>query len=108
MDELRLKSVCRNILDTLQTDPRQYRLFGIFWWPVKAILRRYYTTDNLYMLGEYEDANVAEMVPAGSLDETLSRALHEYGYNAQFNMLRAEVRNEEGEPVTIYDDDAGI
>jgi len=71
-------------------------------------MRRFYTTDNLYLLGEYEDADVAEMVPARSLDETLTRAFQEYGYNAQFNLLRAEVANDEGEPVTIYDADAGL
>jgi hypothetical protein len=109
MDANRLKSISRNMLDVLQTDPRNYRNFGIYWWPVKRVLKRLYTRDNLYMLGDYEDEEVAAMVPVGlNLDDLMQAALEEYGRNATFNLNSAQVANTEGEPVTIFDEDAGI
>ena len=48
------------------------------------------------------------MVPPGTAEDTLGRALTEYEYNARFNLMCAQVINEEGEEVTIYDEDAGL
>jgi len=100
--------IAGHILQALWRDPRNYRNFGIYWWPVKALLRGYYTVDDCYMLGGYEDPEIAAMVPPGTQEETLGRALAEYEYNARFNLLCSQVTNEEGEEVTIYDEDAGL
>ncbi len=105
---LDMETVARNILGTLQTDPRAYRGFGIYWWPIKAFLKTYYTQANLYMLGDYTDPEVAEMVPDMPVADMLARALQEYGFNTQFGMGSAQVENEDGETVTIWDGDAGI
>lgn len=45
-------------------------------------MREYYTTDDCYLLGSYVDTQVAAMVPTGTREQTLWRALTEYEYNA--------------------------
>lgn len=104
----KVSELVANILRILQADPRNYRNFGVFWWPVKALMREYYSADDLYLLGSYVDPGVAAMVPSGSIEQTLGRALAEYAYNARYNSRRSQVANEEGEMVTIFDEDAGL
>jgi hypothetical protein len=55
----------RNMLQQLQQDPLCYKLFGIYWWPMKDFLKAAgYGKDQLYMLGDYRDAITADLVPA--------------------------------------------
>jgi hypothetical protein len=55
----------RNTLHLLQQQPQRYKLFGVWWWPVKALLKRQgYTITDLYILGDYVDPITAAMVPA--------------------------------------------
>lgn len=108
MDARAIEQAMRNVLGTLQADPARYRNFGIYWWPVKALLKRYYSRDNLYLLGDYEDPDGAGRVPRVSLQEMLQRAFQEYAQNARYNLGRNTVSDAEGEPYRIYDEDAGI
>ena len=64
----------RNTLQHLQQDPRRYKLFGIYWWPMKAFLKAAgYGPDQLYMLKDYRDATTADLVPAMGQEETMRR-----------------------------------
>lgn len=108
MDKNDIDRTLRNILHILQTDPVKYRCFGAWWWPIKALLKTRYTQDNLYMLGDYEDPDGAARVPDLGLVETVGSALEEFQRNAVFNLGSAEVIDPDGEPYTIYDEDAGI
>lgn len=108
MDAGEIEQTMRNVLDILQTDPARYRNFGIYWWPVKALLKRYYTRDHLYLLGDYEDPDGASRVPRVPLQEMLQRAFQEYAQNARFNLGRNIVSDAADEPYRIYDEDAGI
>jgi hypothetical protein len=50
---------------TAKQDPRRYKLFGIYWWPMKDFLKAAaYGKDQLYMLADYRDAITADLVPA--------------------------------------------
>jgi hypothetical protein len=98
----------RNILQTLQVDPRQYRNFGIWWWPVKALLRAKFGREQLYLLGDYVDLDGVARVPELPLRETLTRAMEEFAVNARYNLGQAAVMDTEGRPYTIYDEDAGL
>lgn len=99
----------RNIVAELQVEPQRYKLFGVWWWPVKALLRRAgYGQDQLPMLGSYMDAEVADMVPRQSLPDTLRAALEEYQFNAAYPHPAGEVENPDGELVMIFDEDAGL
>jgi hypothetical protein len=86
----------QNILQQLQEEPQRYRLFGIWWWPVKALLRRFYGPENLYMLGAYQDADTAAMV------------LEENQFNATYPHPAGMVENPDGELVFLFDADAEI
>jgi hypothetical protein len=99
----------RNVLQQLQTEPRRYRLFGVYWPAVKALLKRAgYGPDQLYLLGSYQDAATAALVPPAGIEETLMAALEEYGYNARFPHPDGLVEDPDGGLVTIYDEDAGF
>jgi hypothetical protein len=84
-DAMDVPTALRNTLQQLQTDPRRYKLFGIYWPAVKALLKRHgYGTDQLYMLGPYLDQTTAALVPKMGLEETLRTAFEEYGQNARY------------------------
>jgi hypothetical protein len=102
-------TVFRNIVQDLQVNPQYYKRFGIYWWPVKALLRRAgYSAANLSLLGTYYDPVTAAMVPHLGLDGTLRAALEEYNQNAAFPHPDQAVENADGELVRIVDEDAGF
>ncbi len=99
----------RNIVQQLQTDPVRYKLFGIYWWPVKKLLKAAgYGPDQLPMLGDYQDDEIAALVPALPLEQMLRTAFEEFGFNARFPHPNGVVEDPDGELVTIFDQDAGI
>lgn len=108
MDRNGIERTLRNILQMLQTEPARYRHFGVYWWPVKALLKHYYTTENLYLLGGYEDPDGVARLPDLGLEEMLGAAIEEYRANAMFNPGSARVVDPEGEAYTVYDEDAGL
>ena len=57
------ETFAENTLRLLQQDPRRYLNFGVFWFFVKALLKRYYTRDNLHILGEYMDPECMARMP---------------------------------------------
>ena len=106
-DTIDAPAALRNVLQQLQTDPLRYKLFGIWWWPVKALLRRAgYGPDQCYLLGSYQDSDTAALVPHLSLQETLACAFAEYRQNATFPHSDGTVETPDGELVTIVDEDA--
>jgi hypothetical protein len=55
---LSVDTALRNTLQQLQQDPRRYKLFGVYWWPVKEQLKLAgYGPDQLYMIYD-EDAGI--------------------------------------------------
>jgi hypothetical protein len=97
-----------NILAALQAKPESYKAFGVFWWPVKALLKGAgYGPDELYYLGSYTDPETAKQVPPGNLQETLGAALSEYSWNLTFPHANGQIEAPDGELVTIWDADAG-
>lgn len=98
-----------NILEQLQAHPERYKWFGVWWWPVKLLMKRQgYTTAQLYMLGSYQDAITADMVPPADLQGTMRAALEEFRFNAAFGRGGGRVENPDGEVVTLFDQDAGL
>lgn len=96
-------------LALLQQDPRRYRNFGAYWYLVKEVLKRYYSRDNLALLGDYRDQSVvARMPPHENLRQALAAAVQTYSANAGYNLGRATVIDPEGEEFTLFDPDAGI
>ncbi len=102
-------SAPRNVVQQLQAEPQCYRLFGVWWWPMKAILKRAgYGPAQLYMLSSYQDRETASQVPRASLDDTLREAFEEYPQNAAYRHRAGRAEAPDGELVTIWDQDAAL
>jgi hypothetical protein len=103
------KTFAASTLALLQEDPRRYRNFGCYWYLVKAVMKRFYTRDNLHLLGDYMDQSVIDRMPAhADLAEALAAATEEYRQNASFNLGSNVVTDQHGEQFTLIDPDAGI
>jgi hypothetical protein len=102
------KQLAASTLQLLQADPRNYRNFGVYWFLIKALLKHYYTKDNLYLLGDYVDQSVIDRMPVhASLQEALEAAVEAYQINASYGMNATEFTDPEGETFTLTDADAG-
>ncbi|ATI15644.1 hypothetical protein [Bordetella phage vB_BbrM_PHB04] len=102
------KQLAASTLQLLQTDPRNYRNFGVYWFLIKELLKRYYTRDNLFLLGDYIDHSVVDRMPAhADLQEALAAAIETYRINASYAMGSADLTDPEGETFTLIDADAG-
>lgn len=103
------KTFAASTLQLLQQDPRRYRLFGAYWYLVKQVLKKFYTRDNLHLLGDHIDADaVARMPHHADLNEALAGAVDEYRKNANFNMGSNEVEDlAGGGTFRLVDPDAG-
>ena len=105
----------RNIVNALQENPANYRLFGVWWWPVKLAL--HVTGHGPEVPGlcnlprgkePYMDPVQAAMVGGRGVQETLRASLAEYGHNARFGRPGGKAETPDGEVVTIYDPDIGV
>jgi hypothetical protein len=101
------KQFAASTLELLQANPRNYRNFGTHWYFVKALMKRFYTADNLYLLGDFDDPSVtARMEPPDDLQSALSGAVEEYQENACFGMGAVELTDDAGEKFILIDADA--
>lgn len=98
----------RSVRALLAEDPRRYRLFGVYWYFVKALLKRYFTRDELYLLGSYEDPEIIAAMPPDvvTLPDLLAAAALEYRQNAAFNLARNAVEGDDGDTIILLDPDA--
>lgn len=104
---IELKKLANSVLQLLQDDPRRYRNFGVYWYLVKEVLKRYYTQDNLYLLGNYVDENIVGHVPDhDSLQDALAAAIETYNQNASFNLGSAQIALPDGGTALLLDRDA--
>lgn len=110
MEAIDPRQFAASTMALLSEKPERYRNFGVYWFFVKALLKRLgYTRDNLYLLGEYEDPGVVAAMPAHqSLQAVLAAATEEYRANASINLNRASVLTPGGEEIVIFDEDAGL
>ncbi len=109
MPAIDMAKTLNTVLHQLQGDPIRYRLFGIYWWPVKLLLKRAgYGRHQLYLLGDYQDAGTADLVPRMNLQDTMTAALEEFRRNAIFPHAGGMVESPDGEMVRLFDQDAGM
>jgi uncharacterized membrane protein len=101
------KQLAESVLQLLQADPRRYRLFGVYWYFIKALMKRYYTKDNLYLLGDYVDPTVNARLPQQPLEETLDAAIAEYRHNFAYS-LGKNPTDPDGEEFVLFDPDADL
>lgn len=103
------KTFAESTLQLLQGDPRRYRNFGAHWCLVKAVLKKFYTRDNLHLLGDNVDRSVLDRMPEyPDLQAAIEGAIAEYQKNAAFNLGRSDVEDPVGGGTfTLLDPDAG-
>lgn len=103
------KQVAANIRKILDNDIRAYRNFGVYWYFVKSMLKRYYSRAEMPILGDFEQADlVARMPQYDSLEDALHDALLTWRQNYEHNMGRSETIAPDGEPATLFDEDIGL
>lgn len=102
---MNIKSALRNVLLILQQDPLAYRKFGVYWWPIKALLKQAgYTRDNLYILGDYMEPGAEALIESASVEQTLRAAFEEYNQSHATGILESETKD--GETYRCHDLDA--
>jgi len=103
------KTFAASTLQLLQDDPSRYVNFGSHWYLVKQVLKKFYTRDNLFLLGDHMDQSVFERMPAhADLQAALAAAIEEYRTNASFNLGGSEVADPTGGGTfRLVDPDAG-
>lgn len=90
----------------LSEDVRRYRNFGVFWFVVKGVLKRYFDRNEMPILGDYVDESVMDRMPKWlDLDGLLAAAAAEYQENASFNLGRNRVSDGHGEFFSLIDPD---
>lgn len=103
------KTFAASALQLLQQDPRRYRNFGAYWWLVKAVLKQFYTRDNLHLLGDYMAPDAEARMPEHTdLQVAMAAAAEEYQQNASYNLGSNQVTDRNGELYALQDPDAGL
>lgn len=81
------KTLASSILALLQADPGRYVSFGPYWPLVKALMKRYFTRENLALLGDHIDREAAaHMPPHADLNEALAAAIEFYRDHQAYGM----------------------
>lgn len=97
------------IVRLLQQEPIRYKLFGIYWWAVKRILKQHgYGPDQLYMLGHYTDPEAEASLPAETDEYLLVLAIREQQERAFSEWGSGDCYTPDGEPYHLEDQDAGL
>lgn len=103
------KEYAANVRKLLDEDLKRYRNFGVYWFFIKALLKKFYDRNQMPILGPYIDREVVAAMPEfETLEAALTAAAEEYGRNAVFNLGRSTVTAENGEEITIFDNDVGL
>ena len=96
-----------NVVALLQKEPMYYRNFGVWWWHVKAELKRNgFTRDQLHHLGSFTDATCRRYYQGMSRDERDNEAF-DYQYAHTFHKYNVNSSiTPDGETYLIHDQDA--
>jgi hypothetical protein len=87
-------------------NPQNYHAFGVYWFLVKALLKRIYPPAEMPLLGDYVDEAVVERMPKGlSLAELLAAASDEYAANVSLCTPSRSLEDPDGEVFTLFDPD---
>lgn len=106
MTRIDVDRTLRNVVLVLQMHPGDYRKFGPYWWPVKAMLKaKGYGRDDLTVLGDFMPPDAEDLAGKHSADRMLELALREYGVSHFTGMIESETAD--GGRYVCDDPDAG-
>jgi hypothetical protein len=101
--------IAANIRKVLDNKIETYRNFGVYWYFVKAFLKRYYDQTQMPILGNFEQADVVARMPQY---ENFADAMHDallfWRANYENNGNGATSIAPDDEPVTLFDEDIGM
>lgn len=101
--------IAKNIRKVLDNDIRYYRTFGVYWYFVKAFLKKYYDQAQMPILGNFEQAEVVARMPEyANFEDAMHDALLYSRKNYENNMGSATSTAPDGEDVTLFDEDVGL
>lgn len=101
--------IAANIRQILDNDIRSYHNFGVYWYFIKAFLKRYYGPDKMPILGQFEQPDVVARMPEYEhVEDALHDALLFWRANWKNNLNNATSIAPDGEPVTLFDEDVGL
>lgn len=102
-----VRDVLHAIATDLQGQPMRYRWYGVWWWPIKAMLKRAGWGQNLPMLRNYLDPEAIATIPADlSAGQVLAEGLAQYQIAARFAPQKEWVDTPAGDDmIRIYDAD---
>lgn len=101
--------IAANIRTMLDNKISTYHNFGVYWYFVKAFLKRFYTIDQMPILGDFEEADVVARMPKY---DNFEDAMHDALWFSRENMINNNGSNTtigpDDEPVTLFDADIGF
>lgn len=101
--------IAANVRKLLDHDIRSYHNFGVYWYFVKAFLKRYYGRHAMPILGDFEQPDVvARMPPYEGFEDAMHDALLYWRPNWENNNNDATSIAPDDEPVTLFDEDVGL
>jgi hypothetical protein len=101
--------IAANIRKMLDNDITHYHNFGVYWYFVKALLKRYYDIHQMPILGDFEQEDVIARMPEyDSFEDAMFDALLFARANQRDNMNSATSIAPDDEPVTLFDEDIGL
>lgn len=88
---MKTQTALRNTVLILQQRPLDYRKFGPYWWPIKAMLKQAgYSRDDLYLLGDYMEPGAESLIETADVEDTLKAAFEEYGRSHFTGILESQ------------------
>ena len=101
--------IALNIRKLLDDNIKAYRDFGVYWYFVKAFLKKYYDINQMPYLGDFvQEDVVAHMPEYDNFSDAMHDALLTCRVNMENNMGSATSIAPDDEPVTLFDEDIGI
>lgn len=101
--------IAANIRTMLDNKIAVYHNFGVYWYFVKSFLKKYYTIDQMPILGSFEQADVVERMPEyNNFEDAMHDALLFFRANLEDNGNDATSIGPDDEPVTLFDADVGL
>lgn len=101
--------IAANIRKLLDDNIAVYHNFGVYWYFVKALLKKYYTIDQMPILGSFEQPEVVARMPAyDKFEDAMHDALLYWRANWENNSNDATSIAPDNEPVTLFDADIGL
>lgn len=101
--------IAANIRQMLDNKIATYHNFGVYWYFVKAFLKKFYTIDQMPILGDFEQADVVERMPKyDNFEDAMHDALLFFRANMEHNGNDATSIAPDNEPVILFDADVGL